>query len=325
MMKLIVQIPCFNEEKTLPEVIQEIPARLPGIDTIEILIINDGSKDATAQAARTAGAHHILSFKKNRGLAAAFNAGLDRALELGADIIVNTDGDQQYRGQDIEALIAPILEARAEIVIGDRSPATLAHFSWMKKRLHRLGNWVVRQIAGVYVPDSTSGFRAFSREAALRLNIVSKFSYTLESIIAAAKKGISLAHVPIHANETKRKPRLYKNLYHFLKRSFGTIVRIYIMYEPLKTFSWIGALIALPGVLLVGRFMVHYVLHGGGGKIQSLVIAAMLIIVGFLVIILGIVADLISFNRILIEDILYKTRKNVYDTPRKDAGAAAPK
>lgn len=309
-MKLVVQIPCFNEEGSLKDVIENIPRQIPGIDKVEILVINDGSKDATHQVAEKAGANYIVSFKKNRGLAAAFSTGLDKALELGADIIVNTDGDHQYIGSEIPTLIKPILDGHAEIVIGDRSPATLSHLSWTRKMLHKLGNWMVRQVAGIYIPDATSGFRAFSREAALRLNIVSKFSYTIESIIAAAKKGIAIAHVPIRTNETKRKSRLYRSLPQFLKRSFGTIIRIYVMYEPLKTFCWIGGLVALPGVFLVLRFLGYYFFASGAGKIQSLIIAGILIIIGFLIIILGIVSDLISFNRIMIEDVLYKIKKD---------------
>lgn len=309
---MIIQIPCFNEDQNLADVIKEIPRQIEGIDQVEILIINDGSTDRTVEVAKRAGAEHIVTLKKNRGLAGAFSAGLSHALQLGADIIVNTDGDHQYDGRDLEILVAPILKCEADIVVGDRSTASLSHFSWIKRKLHATGNWVVRQVAGVNVPDATSGFRALSREAALRLNIVSKFSYTLEMIISAAKKGLAVAHVPIRANETKRKPRLYRNLPQFLKRSMGTIIRIYVMYEPLKTFLWVGGLTTLPGFLLILRFLFYYFFVGGGGKIQSLIIAAILIIIGFLIIILGIIADLVSFNRIMVEEILYETRKKLY-------------
>ena len=307
-MKLIIQIPCLNEADTLPATLRDLPRVLPGIDTIELLVIDDGSRDATAQVARSHGVHHVVRFRRRKGLAAAFIAGIDAALKLGADVIVNTDADNQYVGADIADLIAPLVRGEADIVIGDRNIGALAEMSSQKKRLQKLGSWVVRQVSGTQVPDTTSGFRAYTREAALRMTIVSEFSYTLESIIQAGKQRMAIAHVPIRTNPRVRPSRLFDSVWSYLKASSATIVRIYAMYEPLKVFSYIGAAIFLAGFTMVLRFLYYYVTGTGLGHVQSLILSAVLMIVGFQVVLIGLVSDVISGNRKLLEDLLYRVR-----------------
>ncbi len=311
MKKLIIQIPCYNEEKTLPITLQHIPRKIRGVDVVEILVIDDGSTDNTVAVAKAHGVDHIVRFTNNKGLAEGFLAGLDASLRLGADIIVNTDGDNQYNGADIEKLIEPILNGRADIVVGDRQVNTIPHFSPLKKKLQHLGSWVVRQVSGTDIPDTTSGFRAFSREAALKINVVSKFSYTLETIIQAGKKNIAIGHVPVATNQKLRESRLFKSTLSYIKRSISTIIRIYMMYEPIKTFFLIGGTIFTGGLILSLRFLYFYFFtpHGGQGHIQSLILAAVLFIVGFQVMVIGLLSDLIADNRRLLEDTLYRVKK----------------
>ena len=308
-MKLIIQIPCLNEAETLPETLRDIPRSIPGVDVIDILVIDDGSRDGTSEVARQHGVEHVVRFPRRRGLASAFNAGLDAALKLGADIIVNTDGDNQYAGRDIPRLIAPLLDGDADVVIGDRNVQDLDSMSPMKKRLQRLGSWVVRQVSDTQVPDTTSGFRAYTREAALRLTIVSDFSYTLESIIQAGKKRIAIAHVSIRTNPRTRKSRLFSSVWTYVKASAATIVRIYAMYEPLKVFGLIGLMVFLAGVAITARFVYYFLGGAGQGHVQSLIVSAVLMIVGFQIALIGLVADVISGNRKLIEDLLYRVRR----------------
>jgi len=307
--KLIIQIPCFNEEKTLPLTLREIPKIYKGVDEVEILIVDDGSTDKTVEVARQGGADHIVRLTNHKGLAEGFMAGIDASLRLGADIIVNTDGDNQYRGEDIERLIAPVLAGEADIVIGDRNVNKIRHFSFVKKRLQSLGSWVVRHLSETDIPDVTSGFRAFSREAALRLNIISKYTYTLETIIQAGKKNIALSHVPIRTNEQLRPSRLFSSVASYIRRSVLTIVRIYTLYEPLKIFFYIGGSIFGVGFLISIRFLFYYFLQKGTGHIQSLILSAVLMIVGFQIVMIGLLADIISANRRLIEDCLFRIKK----------------
>ncbi len=308
-MKLIVQIPCLNEEKTLPQTVADIPRQIPGVDEVEILIIDDGSTDNTVAAARQAGVDHIVRFARNRGLAAAFAAGADACLRLGADIIVNTDGDNQYYGGDIPRLIAPILAGEADMVIGDRQVETIDHFSPTKKRLQKLGSWVVRQASDTDIPDTTSGFRAYSREAAMRMNVVSDYSYTLETIIQAGKRRLALTHTPIRTNPKTRESRLIGSLSGYLRRSASTIVRTYAMYEPLRIFISAGALLLLAGVILGIRYLYFVAIGEGKGHIQSVILTAVFLIAGFQVILIGMLADLIAINRRLSEDILFRVKR----------------
>ncbi len=310
-MKLVIQIPCLNEEESLPRTIADLPKRVDGIDAIELLVIDDGSTDRTVEVAKAHGAHRVISFTSNQGLSRAFSAGLDEALKMGADVIVNTDADNQYDGACIADLVKPIVEGRADIVIGDRQTDTIAHFSWTKKRLQKLGSWVVRKVSGTKVPDATSGFRAFSREAALRLNIVSAFSYTLETIIQAGKKGLAVTHVPVRTNRVDRPSRLFHSSWGFIKSQTATILRIYVMYEPLKTFTWLSAVPFFAAAVLGLRFLVYYffVFEGGAGHVQSLIAMAVLFMMSFLLMVLGIIADLIAASRRLTEDTLYRTRQ----------------
>ena len=308
MTKLIIQIPCLNEASTLPVTLADLPRQVPGIDTVEFLIIDDGSVDGTSEVARAHGVHHVVRFRRRKGLAAAFMAGIDACLKLGADYIVNTDGDNQYCGADVATLLAPLLSGEADIVIGDRNIQDLEHMSPTKKALQRLGSWVVRQVSNTKVPDTTSGFRAYTRDAALRLTIVSEFSYTLESIIQAGKKRMAIAHVPISTNARLRNSRLFASAWGYVKVSTATIVRIYAMYEPLKVLSSIGLLVFLAGLAISVRFLYFYFTGTGLGHLQSLILSAVLMIVGFEVVLIGLVADVISGNRKLIEDLLYRVR-----------------
>lgn len=308
-MKVIIQIPCYNEEKTLPLVIRELPKRIEGVDKIEILVINDGSTDKTVEVARALGVQHILTLSKQRGLASVFKAGLDRALELGADIIVNTDGDNQYKGGDIPALIAPILNRTSEITIGCRMMDQIQHFSFTKKTLQRFGSYMVRKFSKTTVPDTTSGFRAFSRDAALRVNIFSSYTYTLETLIQAGRAGIAISHIDITTNEKLRESRLIRSIPVYIVRSLVTMMRVYLMYEPLRTFVKISMFPLVIGAAFIVRFFVAHFTQAQGGHIQSLIIAAILVIVGSGIITIGLLGDLISANRKLSEDILYRLKK----------------
>jgi len=308
-MKLIVQIPCYNEEFTLPDTVRDIPRAIPGIDEIEILIIDDGSRDRTIEVAREIGIHHIVRNKRNMGLAKSFRRGLDACIALGADIIVNTDGDNQYSGADIAKLVQPILEGKVDIVIGDRQTSGIAHFSPSKKALQRFGSWVVRRFSGVNVPDAVSGFRAISRDAAMRLNIVSPFSYTIEMLIQVGNKGIAFTSIPIATNAETRESRLFKSAFRFIERSATTLLRMYAMYRPLRVFTLIGLIIALIGTIPMLRFLYSYLFVSGQGKIQSLIIGSALLTIGVITFLLGMVADLLNHNRQLIEITLEKVRK----------------
>ena len=319
-MKLIVQIPCFNEEKSLPITLRDIPRVLKGIDKIEILVIDDGSTDKTVEVAKREGVDHIVKLTNHKGLAESFNTGIDASLRLGADIIVNTDGDNQYKGKDIQKLIDPILSGEADIVIGDRNINEIKHFSFVKKQLQGFGSWVVRQLSGTRIPDVTSGFRAFSRDAALRLNIVSRFTYTLETVIQAGKKNIALSHVPIETNEQLRPSRLFSSIPSYLKRSIATIARVYALYEPLKIFLIIGGSIFGAGFLVSVRFLYYYITQQGAGHVQSLIFSAILMIVGFQIVMIGLLADIIGANRKFLEDILYRVKKLELSSRKKDEG-----
>jgi glycosyltransferase involved in cell wall biosynthesis len=307
-MKLIVQIPCLNEEASLPETLKAVPRSIPGIDVVEVLVVDDGSTDRTSQVARENGADHIVRFTRHKGLAAGFMAGLDACLRLGADIIVNTDADHQYPGHEIPRLVAPILAGQADMVIGDRGVRQVAHFSWTKRRLQGAGSWVVRKVSGTGVADATSGFRALTREAALRINIVSEFTYTLESIIQAGKKRMAVAHLPIAARET-RPSRLITSTWDYVKRSAATILRIYAMYEPFKVFVLIGTVLLAGGAVLGARYAYYWWLGDIRGHLQSAILSVLLLILGFQTLQWGVMADLVANNRKLIEDLLYRVRK----------------
>jgi len=313
MAKLIVQIPCYNEEKTLSQTVSDIPRQVDGIDEVKILVIDDGSTDRTVEVAEEIGVDYIIKNAHNIGLARTFHEGLVACLGLGADIIVNTDGDNQYKGQDIPKLIAPILKREAEIVIGDRETDKIPHFSQIKKRLQKIGSVVVRMLSGADIQDPVSGFRAFSREAAMKMNVLSPFSYTIETVIQAGKKHITIKSVPIGTNPKTRESRLFKSIPKFLERSLTTMIRIYTMYHPLRVFFIIGCLCILVGLVPSIRFLIYYLMGQGSGHIQSLIFAAILFIVGFQVLMIALVADVISFNRKLIEETLLRVRRIEFD------------
>lgn len=312
-MKLIIQIPCYNEAETLPHTIAQLPREIQGVDQIEYLIIDDGSTDNTSEVARQAGVHHIVRLKKHAGLATAYRTGLDACLRLGADIILNTDADNQYNAADIPTLLEPILEGKAELVIGDRGVANLETFSPLKRKLQTIGSKVVSRAAGIDIPDATSGFRAMTREVALRTNVLSNYSYTLETLIQAGSQNFAIASVPIRTNPPRRPSRLMRSITEYLTHSTVTIVRAYTMYRPLRVFTIIGSLMIAIGLIPALRFLYFFALGQGEGKIQSLLLGAVLIIVGFQTLLIGLVADLISFNRKLLEEVLYINKKNIHD------------
>lgn len=309
-LKLIVQIPVFNEEATIAKVIREVPRAIAGIDHVEVLLVDDGSRDRTVAEAKAAGADHVVSLGYNRGLAWAFQAGLDACLRLGADLIVNTDGDNQYPGDQIAALVQPILAQQAEIVVGDRQVDQVKHFSLQKRLLERFGSWIVRMASGTSVPDAPSGFRAYDREAALRLFVTSDYSYTLDNLIQAGKRGLRVAHMPITTNPT-RPSKLHRGSWHFVKRQGATIARAYATYEPLKTFSYLSLPFLLIAAILFVRLLVIFVSRNFAlPDAQSLIVAFMALIVGFLVLIFGLLADRIGDSRRLMEEILYRLRRD---------------
>ena len=308
-MKLIIQIPCYNEEKTLELAYNDLPRHIDGIDTIEYLIINDGSQDNTVARARELGFHHIVSFKRNKGLAKGFMAGIDACLHLGADIIVNTDADNQYCGADIEKIVRPILDEKADIVIGERPIDQTEHFSWKKKKFQHLGSWVVRVASGTDIPDAPSGFRAYSREAALKLNVVNEYTYTLETIIQAGNNKTAMTSVPIRTNPETRPSRLFSSMWRYMKRSSTVITRSFVMYKPLKFFMTIGLVLLLIGAVLGIRFLILMAMGEGDGHIQSLILTAILVMMGFQTITIGLLGDTISANRKLLEDVQYRVRK----------------
>ena len=308
-MKLIVQIPAFNEEATIAQTLRDIPKKIDGITAIETVVIDDGSSDNTAEAARKAGATHIVQLKSHRGLSSAFLAGINAALRLGADVIVNTDADNQYAGADIPKLIAPIVRGSADVVIGDREVAKSPHMSALKRLLQRLGSRTVGLASGIRVGDVTSGFRAFSREAAMQINVFNPFTYTLETIIQAGNRNLGVQSVPVRTNAPTRPSRLYRGLGTYLRKSIATIFRIYTIYKPLKTFFTIGALLMLAGSALGIRFLWDFTHGDRGGHIQSLILAAVFHIVGFQTMLIALIADLISVNRRLSEEVLVRMKR----------------
>ncbi|MGD2178269.1 MAG: glycosyltransferase family 2 protein [Anaerolineae bacterium] len=307
-MKVVIQIPCYNEERTLPKTAQDLPRELPGVDEVEILVVDDGSTDRTAAVARELGVDHIVRLKQNQGLAHAFMVGLDAALDAGADVIVNTDADNQYRGDDIGRLIEPLLRGEADISVGDRGVSTLEHFSPLKRQLQRLGSWVVERAAGISIPDATSGFRAFTREAAMRLTVLSDYTYTLETLIQAGARRMAVTYVPIRTNPQTRESRLIRSIPFFLMLSAVTILRFYIMYRPLRVFLSMGGAMIAGGVAIGVRFLYYFLAGQGTGKVQSLILAAILTIVGFQVCLIGLIADLVRMNRKMLEEALYRVR-----------------
>lgn len=309
-MKLVVQIPCLNEESLLPQTIADIPRQIPGVDEVQVLVIDDGSSDDTSGAARRAGANRIVRFRRRQGLATAFKTGLDVALSMGADVIVNTDADNQYPGWEIPRLIDPILRKQADMVVGVRQIKEIREFSALKKFLQRLGSRVVRFVSSTFIMDVTSGFRAYNRRAALQLNVISLFTYTLETVIQAGKKNLAIATVPVQINERLRDSRLFRSTPIYLKRSLATIMRIFVTYEPLRVFFYLGAFIFSLGFLLGARFLYFYFTdQSPSGHIQSLILMVVLLFIGFLLLMIGLVADLISANRRLIEDALIRLKR----------------
>ncbi len=310
MTKLIIQIPCFNEEATLGLTLAELPRQVPGVDRVEWLIINDGSTDRTVEVARSHGVDHIVSFEHNQGLAKAFMAGLEASLKAGADIIVNTDADNQYCAADIPALIEPIVLGQAEIVIGARPIRRMKHFSSVKKFLQEFGSWVVRIVSNTDIPDAPSGFRALSRNAALQINVFNSYTYTLEMIIQAGQKGMAITSVPIRTNGYLRPSRLVKSIPAYIRRSILTILRIFMTYKPLKFFFFLGSIPFTLGTLLGVRWLVLFFMEGTlRARVPSLVLAAILILIGFQLWIFGLVADLMSVNRRILEDIQLRLRR----------------
>lgn len=308
-MKLIVQIPCFNEAETLSQTLAGIPRDFEGISSVEILIIDDGSTDDTVNVARQHGVEHIIRNKQNMGLAKTFSHGIDACLKAGADIIVNTDGDNQYLGEDIAKLIAPILKHEADIVVGDRQTDKIEHFSARKKFLQKLGSKVVRRLSKLEVPDAVSGFRAFNRYAAIKLNVLSSFSYTIEILIQAGKRNLAVVSVPVRTNPKTRESRLSKSIFSFIGRQLTTIIRVYAMYQPLKVFFYLGMTLSVFGLLPILRFVYFYFTSGGSGHVQSLVLGSVLLLMGFVTFLFGLIADLISNNRQLNEQALEKIKR----------------
>jgi glycosyltransferase involved in cell wall biosynthesis len=309
-MKLIIQIPCYDEEQTLPATLADLPREIPGIETVEWLVIDDGSTDRTIEVARAGGVDHIVRLTNNKGLAAAFQAGLDACLKLGADVIVNTDADNQYSGQDIPRLLAPILAGRADMVIGDRKTDQIEHFSPVKKRLQRWGSAVVRRASGTNVPDTTSGFRAYNREAALQMQVVSKFTYTLESIIQAGKMLVAVDHVPIRTNPKTRESRLFPSTGSYVRRNAVSIFRIYALYEPLRVFLAAAAFFAVIGAVIWARFLYFYFFADEPGQhIQSLILGSTLFIVAVQLAALGVVGDILAGSRLLQQRQLERVRR----------------
>ncbi len=311
-MKLIIQIPCYNEERTLPMALAELPRRIDGFDVVEWLIIDDGSTDRSIEVARENGVDHIVSLPKHQGLAKGFMAGLDACLQKGADVIVNTDADNQYCADDIVKLTLPILEGEAQIVIGARPIQQIAHFSYIKKFFQEFGSWVVRLASHTNIPDATSGFRAMNSEAAMQLNVFNEYTYTLETIIQAGQKNLSIISVPISVNGDLRPSRLLKSIPSYIKRSIVTIFRIFVVYKPFRFFFVIGSFLFGAGILLGIRYLYLDFIGEGKGHTQSLILASILLGIGFQTILVAFLADLLSVNRRLLEDVQYKLRKMKY-------------
>jgi glycosyltransferase involved in cell wall biosynthesis len=314
-MKLIIQIPCFNEAQILPKTLALLPKSVPGFDQVEILVVDDGSTDNTAEAARQAGADHIVHLSRHLGLAQAFAHGLDACLRLGADVIVNTDADNQYPAKDIHKLVQPILAGEAELVIGDRGVSTISHFPAHKRALQTLGSKIVSATAGFNIPDATSGFRALTRQIALETMVLSNYSYTLETLIQAGAKRVRVAFVPIEINPPERPSRLISSIRRYLVNSSVTIMRSFTMYRALRIFTTISLILLLAGTVIGVRFLVAFVQNRGAGMVQSLILAAVFLIVGFITFLIGLIADLVSFNRKILEEILYRVRKHDNDPP----------
>jgi len=317
-MKLIIQIPCFNEADTLEVTLNDLPKHIDGIDEIEYLIIDDGSHDNTAEGAKKWGVNYVVRFRRNKGLAKGFMAGLDACLKNGADIIVNTDADNQYCGADIETLVRPILEKRAHIVIGERPIDDTEHFSPLKKKLQHFGSWVVRKASKTTIPDAPSGFRAYSREAAMRINVINDYTYTLETIVQSGREKMAVISVPIHTNPELRESRLFHSMWGYIKKSMLTIVRTYLMYRPLYFFFMLGSILALVGVGFFVRYFVFFCSGEGGGHLQSLILASTLLIVGFQTIVVGLLGDVISANRKILQDVQYHVRKMDYSRQEQE-------
>jgi glycosyltransferase involved in cell wall biosynthesis len=316
-MKLIIQIPCYNEASTLSIALSALPREVPGADTVEWLIIDDGSTDRTSEVALSHGVDHIVRLKNHQGLAKAFMAGIHACLEAGADVIVNTDADNQYNADDIPRLIEPILSGKAEIVIGSRPVDEIKHFSLVKKYLQKIGSWVVRIASNTKVPDAPSGFRAFSRTAALQINVFDRYTYTLETIIQAGQKGLPITSVPIRTNKCLRPSRLVKNTPHYIMRSINTIIRIFVTYRPFRFFAVPGVISFCLGLLISVRFLYFYFIGNGSGHVQSLILSALLLGIGVSLLIMGLIADLISVNRRLLEKLDWQLKK-VEERMKKD-------
>jgi glycosyltransferase involved in cell wall biosynthesis len=307
--KLIIQIPCKDEEEHLPRTLAELPRQLDGFETVEWLVIDDGSRDRTVEVAREQGVDHIVRLTNNKGLASAFQAGMDAALKLGADVIVNTDGDNQYDARDIPKLVAPILAGDADMVVGDRQIRSIEHFSPLKKTLQRLGSWVVRRASDTDVPDTTSGFRAYNREAALSLQVVSRFTYTLETLIQAGKLTVAVDHVPVRTNAKLRESRLFPSMRSYVRRNGISIFRIYAMYEPLRVFLTVAALLTLAAVAVWMRFLVGWIGGDGRGHVQSLILGAVLFNAAVVLAALGVIGDLLSGQRIMLQRVFERVRR----------------
>lgn len=308
-MKLIIQIPCYNEEETLPVTIGELPKEISGIDIIETLLIDDGSTDKSVEVARSLGVDHIVELQNNKGLARTFMAGIQECIKLEADIIVNTDADNQYNAEDIEKLVRPILDKKVDIVIGTRPIERIKHFSPFKKFLQKVGSFMIRLLSSTGTEDAPSGFRAFTREAALSLNVFDNYTYTLETVIQSKSKGLKIASVPIRVNSTYRKSRLIKNIFDYVRKSAFTMIRMFIIYRPFRFFAIIGGVLFGLGLIIWLRFLYFYFLDSGTGHIQSLIMAAILMIIGFQTGMLAIISDLLAINRKLVEDIQIRIKK----------------
>jgi glycosyltransferase involved in cell wall biosynthesis len=331
-MKLIIQIPCLNEEETLPGTLADLPRQVEGFDVVEWLIIDDGSTDGTIDVARANGVHHIVKLTNNKGLAAGFQAGLDACLKLGADVIVNTDADNQYYGADIPKLVEPILAGRADMVVGDRETDTIEHFSPLKKRLQKAGSWVVRQASDTDVPDTTSGFRAYNREAAIQVAVVSKYTYTLETIIQAGKLLVATDHVPVGTNPKTRESRLFPSMWAYVRRNTVSIFRIYTLYEPLRVFMFAAMITGLVGAVIWARFLYFFFFADEpGSHIQSLILGSTLFIVAVQFVALGVIGDILAGTRVLQQRALERVRRmelhlgvepSHYEPGAKDTGQA---
>jgi glycosyltransferase involved in cell wall biosynthesis len=308
-MKLIIQISCYNEEKTLPAALRALPRKIDGVDEIEVLIINDGSTDKTAKVAEKNGVNHIINFKKNQGLARAFMAGINACLKFGADIIVNTDADNQYNAKDIPKLIQPILEGKADMVIGTRPISRIKHFSVMKKIMQKIGSWLVRKVSRTSILDAPSGFRAINRNSALKLNVFNTFTYTHETIIQAGLKNMAVVSVPVEVNKPKRPSRLYKSIPSYIARSFIAILRMVVVYRPFRFFLSLGLIFLCAGFLFAARYFYFMLTGSGAGHVQSVVLAGVLVGIGFQIILVAFIADLLGVNRKLLEEIQYRLRK----------------